>query len=150
MLNINTILNEDDRKAIEAAIHDIESRSDAEVRILVLTRDRGRMKKMDMRALAEAKFHELGMTATRHHNGLLLLIHLQRRQFTLIGDTGLHDRIPDGNWEPYAEKLSSYFREERFREGVVTILQEIGLILAEHFPVSPDDTNELPDTIAVE
>ncbi len=38
-------------------------------------------------------------------------------------------------------------REDRAGEGMAEAVRQIGLVLAEHFPRSADDVNELPDRV---
>jgi putative membrane protein len=44
----------------------------------------------------------------------------------------------------------THFRGERFREGLVHAVGEVGAVLRRHFPRRPDDVNELPDRVSVE
>ncbi|MCK5536976.1 MAG: TPM domain-containing protein [Bacteroidales bacterium] len=147
---IKKILNDEAQKAIEAKITDIESKSSAEVRVLFLTKEKHSEKKLSIEELALRKFAELAMHETENKTGILLMIHLKRRQFHIMGDEGINLHIPDKNWQPYAEKLSEYFAKNEFEIGIVSILDEIGLILAKHFPVSEDDVNELSNEIVVD
>jgi putative membrane protein len=38
-------------------------------------------------------------------------------------------------------------REGRFGDGIVAAVERIGAVLAEHFPRSAQDSNEIPDKL---
>jgi putative membrane protein len=43
--------------------------------------------------------------------------------------------------------LVEHVRDGRTGAGMAQAVQQVGAILAEHFPRSEDDTNELPDRL---
>ena len=43
--------------------------------------------------------------------------------------------------------MQQHFRAENFTDAVVEAITQAGSLLAEYFPRSPDDRNELPDTV---
>jgi uncharacterized membrane protein len=101
-----------------------------------------------VRRVAEKAFVRLGMTATKHRNGILFFIVPARRRFTVLGDEGIHARVGQDFWEALAVVLSEHFRKGEFTEGLVKAIEAAGEKLAEHFPYDAlTDVNELPDEI---
>jgi len=43
--------------------------------------------------------------------------------------------------------MTAHFKRGEFTEGLVLGIERAGTLLADHFPRSPDDRNELPDQI---
>lgn len=132
-----------DPARIEGAIRRAESSTSGEIRVSVAGFFRG-----DPRQLAEAAFRRLGMAATRHRNGVLVLIAPTRRSVVILGDEGIHTHVGDDFWQGISRRLGERFRDDDFSGGLVEAIDRIGGELAAHFP--PDaqgDMNELPDAI---
>jgi uncharacterized membrane protein len=134
-----------DSRDIEAAIRRAESRSSGEIRVSVVGFFRG-----DSRRLGDAAFTRLGMAATRHRNGVLILLAPTRRTIVIVGDDGIHARVGDDFWRAVTRQLAGRFRGGEFTPGLIEAIERIGEGLAAHFPPgsgSEADANELPDSI---
>jgi uncharacterized membrane protein len=134
-----------DTGQIEKAIHQAETRTSGEIRVSIVGFFRG-----DMRRLAERAFHRLGMTRTRHRNGVLILLAPTRRGAVILGDEGIHAKVGQSFWATLAESLVRRFQQQDFTPGVVDAIDRIGRELALHFP--PDlsgNINEVPDAVDV-
>jgi uncharacterized membrane protein len=99
---------------------------------------------------AKRVFHGLGMTGTKHRNGVLIYLATEDRKFVILGDEGIHRVVPENYWEDVKEEMQKQFREGRICEGVCLGVRQIGEKLKTYFPVEKDDRNELPDTISEE
>jgi uncharacterized membrane protein len=131
-----------DNDRIVKAIADAESRSSGEVRVHVTHR-----KPEDLEARARRRFELLGMTKTAERNGVLFYIAPGLRRFQILGDAGIHEKCGADFWKTVAAEMEESFRREAFTEGILRGVQKVGEVLAAHFPRSPQDRNELPDTI---
>ena len=134
-----------DETAIVAAIQQAEARSRGEIRVHVAE---GLVS--DPRRAAEADFERLGMTATAERNGVLVLIAPESRSFAVIGDRGIHERVPEGFWDALAAELGAEFASGRFTSGIVRVVGRVADELERHFPRRPGDAdvNELPDSVS--
>ncbi len=92
-------------------------------------------------------FTALGMTKTRLHNGVLLYVALVDKQFAILGDSGIHEKVGQEFWQSAAAKLRSHFSRTEIVEGLEGCILEIGNSLCQHFPHQAGDENELPDDI---
>jgi uncharacterized membrane protein len=137
-------LSQLDSAKIVEAIHRTEQCSSSEVRVHIDPSVRGR----DIRAVAERTFERLGMTKTAQRNGVLLFIAAEEQQFTILGDKGIHERVPEHFWEEVAEKISGHFKEHRFTEGIVDAIDEVASHLSVCFPIQPGDVNELANEVS--
>ena len=45
--------------------------------------------------------------------------------------------------------LIEQVREGRAADGIVAAIERVGAVLAEHFPRSADDRNEIPDRLII-
>jgi len=96
---------------------------------------------------ADEAFTRLGMTETRERNGVLFLVVPSRRIFVVRGDRGIHERVGQDFWEEIASIMSSYFRRGQLTDGLIAGISMAAQRLAQHFPCSPGDIDELPNTV---
>jgi uncharacterized membrane protein len=135
-------LEKTDRSRLRAAIAAFEGRTSAELRILIARKAKG-----DPIAFAARQFRRLGLTKTKLRNAVLVCVLTNQRQVAVLGDGGIHSVVPEGTWERIVERVVSEFREGRFYQGLANAVEDVGSLLAEHFPHQRDDVNELPDEI---
>ena len=127
---------------IVAAIHDAEAKTSGEIRVFI-----SRKTVDDSVAAATKAFEKLGMTHTRHRNGVLIFVAPRSRKFAVIGDQGVHQHCGNEFWTAVTEAMSGHFRKSEFTQGIIHGIRRAGELLAAHFPRRPGDGNELPDCV---
>ncbi len=141
----DTFLNGADEARVLAAIARFERRTSGEIRVH-LARSAGK----DILATARQVFERLGMTATKDQNGVLFFVAVASRQFAVIGDAGIDAAVPEDFWD----EIVTHVRQRLTHGDTAGALTEgitlAGEALSQHFPVAPDDVNELPDEISRE
>lgn len=101
---------------------------------------RVRRRALDLfRAAAEAR--------TRGRTGVLLYLSLDEHRAELIADAAIHSRVAAEVWGDAMAALLAGVKAGRTGDGMADAVARIGAVLAEHFPRSADDTNELPDRL---
>lgn len=135
-------INKLDEKKIVAAIAEAEKKTSGEIRVYISDKKRD-----DPLTAAKKRYEKLGMTKTRLRNGVLIYIAPVSRKFAIVGDSGIHEKCGKEFWERLTAEMSKLFKEGKFTEAIVQVLNEAGKILAHYFPVGPDDQNELPNKI---
>jgi uncharacterized membrane protein len=133
-----------DEPRIIEEIKKAEAGTSGEIRVFVSTREID-----DPVAQAKRHFEDLGMTKTRHRNGVLIYLAPRSRKFAILGDKGIHEKS-EQSWEDIVAAVVPLLREDRFTEAICRAIHETGALLARHFPAEPGDRNELPNTIASE
>lgn len=132
-----------DSARVEDAIRQAERATSGEIRVSVARFFWG-----DVRRVAERAFTRLGMTATRDRNGILFFVVPSRRQFVVLGDAGIHEKVGQEFWEQVAAAVQEHLRRGDFTLGLVRGIESVGEQLARHFPFDPKaDKNELADAI---
>ncbi len=132
-----------DRERLVAAIQAAERQTSGEIRVCVARFFWG-----DVRRAAERAFARLGMTATRHRNGVLFFVVPSRRRFVVLGDEGIHAKVGPDFWTEVAGEVSERFRKADFTGGLVRGIETVGRELATHFPYdAATDKDELPDDV---
>ena len=132
-----------DAKRIEDAIRRAEQQTSGEIRVSV-----SRLFWGDVEKAARKAFERMGMSQTKQHNAVLFFVVPSRRKFTVLGDSGIHEKVGQQFWHNVVAVMSERFRAGDFTEGLVKGIEAVGEQLASHFPYdSATDKNELPDTI---
>jgi uncharacterized membrane protein len=141
-----------DLEEIAAAIAGVERVADAEVRVHLERRvRRTRGTTPDPLTRAQALFHGLGMHRTRHRNGVLLYLALDDRKLAIVGDEAIHARVGDTYWTRVRDTMVEHLRASSPRAAVVKAVEDLGRVLAEHFPRRPEDEpGDLTNEVSVE
>ncbi len=95
------------------------------------------------------EFARLGMHRTSGRTGVLILVSLFERCVIVLGDDGIHAKVTDEHWLAVNRAILDGVRERTLADGLRAGIQKAGGVLAEHFPRSGDDVNELPDHLIV-
>jgi len=132
-----------DARRVEQAIREAEAGTSGEIRVSVARFFWG-----DVAKVAAKAFRRLGMEATRERNGVLIFLVPSRRQFHVLGDAGIHDKVGQAFWDDVAACLAAHFQRGDFTEGLVEGIRLVGERLAVHFPREEGpEQNELPDEV---
>jgi uncharacterized membrane protein len=126
------------------AIREAESNTSGEIRVYI---QRGKLN-ADPLIIAQKKFQRLHMHKTRERNAVLIFVAPRARKFAIVGDKAVHEKCGDEFWQRVVENMRTHFQNEKFSHAVVEVIQEIGKLLAAHFPKMSTNANELPDQIA--
>lgn len=128
---------------IVQAIRAAESKTSGEIRVFI---QRGKLKS-DPLIMALRKFHQLGMHKAREHNAVLIFVAPRAHKFAVVGDEAIHQKCGDEFWQRTVEKMRTHFQNDKFSAAMIEAIEEIGSVLARHFPKTLTDANELPDDV---
>jgi uncharacterized membrane protein len=131
----------DDQRIVTAIAH-AELQTSGEIRVYVAESEVD-----NPVSAAEKQFEQMGMTATRERNGVLIYIAPRSRKFAIIGDTGVHARCGQSFWNDVALEMRRYLKDDRPTDALVHAISKAGELLKAHFPRQADDVNELPDAV---
>lgn len=95
-------------------------------------------------------FDKLKMYETEARNGVLIYVAYKSRQFAIIGDIGINEKVGACFWETEKNVLADYLKAEHPAEGLCEVIKMIGENLAKYFPYQKNDVNELSDEISYE
>ncbi len=132
----------DDAKIV-AEIAASEKTTSGEIRVFVSRRE-----VTDAVARAREHFEQLGMTRTKHRNGVLLYFAPASRKFAVVGDTGIHEKCGPAFWQEASAEIRARLQTEDFTDAIIHGIRKVGGVLARHFPPHPGDRDELPNRIA--
>lgn len=138
-----------DKVKIEQVIVDLEQQTSAELRVYIeghLPKSEQNPSVLDRTLLL---FQELEMDQTKERNAVLIYIAYKDHCCAVIGDIGIHQYVGDEFWQQQYQQMCFHFSQKRYTEAVVNAIQQIGDELAKHFPLQPDDINELPNEVII-
>src|SRR5436190_19973511 len=96
---------------------------------------------------AQKKFQRLQMHKTQQRNAVLIFVVPREHKFAVVGDKAIHEKCGDEFWQRIVEGMRTHFQNEKFSHALVEAIQEIGKLLAAHFPKTLGNANELPDDV---
>lgn len=143
-LTAEELLSASDLERVRDAVRRAESRTSGEIRVHL---DDTIVE--DVLDHAAFVFEELGMHRTKDRNGVLIYVSVAQRRAAVIGDAGIHERLPQGFWNDTLRVILQEFKAGRFAEGLCLGVERMGERLREHFPRAADDRNELSDEVSI-
>jgi len=137
-------ISKDDNERIVAAVRYAEQRTSGEVRVFFETRCRY-VNPVDR---AAEIFFGLKMDQTEQRNGVLVYVAFRDHQFAIFADEGIYKEMGTAYWNVEAKKMLEAFSKQDHVDGIVSVINDIGEALYQHFPYDREvDKNELPDDI---
>ncbi len=99
------------------------------------------------RKRAIAMFSTLRAWDTEHNNGVLIYLLFADRCIEIVADRGLAQRVPASTWRNISDGLGTAFKAGDYEHGLLGAVDQVGAVLAKHFPAAPTDPNpnELPN-----
>ena len=128
---------------IVQAIREAESKTSGEIRVFI---QRGKLTADPLMA-AQKRFHQLRMHTTREHNAVLIFVAPRAHKFAVVGDKAIHEKCGDEFWRRIVDGMRVHFQNEKFSHALAEAIDEIGKLLAAHFPKTSGNRNELPDDV---
>lgn len=141
--------SDDDFLRISNKIREMEKNTSGEIRVAIKEKKSFLKRKKPIGHLAEKEFYKLNMHNTRDKTGILLYLLLSERQFYILADKGIHEKVGDVTWDKVRDEIQQKFQNGKFTEGLIWGMERVGKILAEHFPIKSDDSNELSNKIVI-
>ncbi len=134
------LLSKADEARVIDAIRDAERQTSGEIRVHLIARLNG-----DILDAAAHAFNKLGMQKTAARNGVLICVSLRDRQFAIIGDQGIHERVGKDFWDEVRDEMQQHFQQGDVPQALISGISRAGAKLKEHFPYQDGDKNELHD-----
>jgi putative membrane protein len=100
-----------------------------------------------VRRRAISAFYEHGLYKTKKNTGVLFLLSLLERKVWILADKGIHEKIGQESLNQFPLIVSQGIRDGRPCDALCEAIRKIGELLSAHFPMTPGDTNELPDDV---
>jgi putative membrane protein len=107
----------------------------------------GSTKTRRVRRRAIELFKAAAERRTTGRTGVLLYLSLSEHRAEIVADEAIHKKVAPEIWGEAMADLITEVKAARPGEGMAAAVTRIGSVLAEHFPKSGMDQNELPDRL---
>ena len=107
----------------------------------------GATKQRRVRRRAITVFKAAAERRTVGRTGVLIYLSLAERRAEIVADEAIAKVTDAETWGDAMEALLVDVKDGRLADGMVAAVEEVGNVLAEHFPRSWTDTNEIPDKL---
>jgi putative membrane protein len=94
-------------------------------------------------------FYEQGLYKTRDRTGILIYVSLLEKSVIVLGDTGINEKVKQEHWDGVVKLIVGGIRKGNIAQGIVAGILSCKEMLKTHFPVKPDDTDELKDDLVI-
>jgi putative membrane protein len=107
----------------------------------------GATKHRRVRRRAVVVFKAAAERRTVGRTGVLIYLSMAERRAEIVADEAILKVTDEHTWGEAMAALIAEVRQGRPGDGIVAAIDRVGVVLAEHFPRSADDTNEIPDKL---
>ena len=90
-------------------------------------------------------FSQLQVWDTEQNNGVLIYLLLADHDFEILADRGIHQHVGEQMWTHISHEMETLFKQGQFEAGVLHGITQIGILLAQHYPATTNNPNELPN-----
>jgi uncharacterized membrane protein len=137
-------LTEENLQQLKVAIGSAEATTSGEIRLYL--EDECEADVMDRAAFI---FEKLKMHETELRNGVLIYVAFGHKKFAIIGDAGIHQKVGEEFWRTIKQKIVADFKEGNYVDGLLSAIQDTGMVLSKFFPPRENDKNELPNDVVI-
>ena len=96
---------------------------------------------------AMEQFMIRGMARKKNRASVLIFASLAEHYARIVADDGIASKVDRSIWQEAVQSLLDRAGAGDIAEGFVIAVEKCGLVLAEHFPIEPDQEQQLPDRI---
>lgn len=112
---------------------------------LFLTPSATKTRRVRRRAIATFKAGAERRTVGR--TGILIYLSMGEHRAEIVADEAITSVTTPETWGEAMAALLVDLKAGRPADGIVAAVERVGAVLAEHFPKSTEDTNEIPDKL---
>jgi putative membrane protein len=96
---------------------------------------------------AVTQFFDQGLYRTRDETGVLVLISVFERRVWMLADRGITAKVQQNQLDDIVTMITAGIKQQRAADAICAAVEKIGDVLETHFPIKPDDTNELKNLV---
>jgi putative membrane protein len=84
---------------------------------------------------------------THGRTGILIYLSMQEHRAEIVADEAIATLVPDETWGSAMAAMIGPVRDGQVADGIIAAVEQVGAVLAAHFPRDANDVNELPDRL---
>lgn len=139
---MNSFLTDYQMASLVEAIQTAENHSTGEIRVHIDSTTEGHNAE-----IAFEVFKRLCKDQTAEKNAVLFHVNFEQQYLTIIGDEGIHNKVHQNFWDKMHDEITTSFSKGKYFDGLKKAILETGIELKNHFPISGENPNELPNEI---
>ncbi len=139
---MNTFLTDQQIASLVEAIQSAEEHSTGEIRVHIDSNT-----EKDNAKTAFQIFEKLCLNKTTEKNAVLFHVNFEQKYLTIIGDTGIHEKVQQSYWDHLHDYITAEFAKGNYSKALKSAILETGLELKKHFPVTGENPNQLSNEI---
>jgi putative membrane protein len=101
----------------------------------------------EVQEAAMVNFFRNGLYKTRDATGVLIFISIFEHKVWVLADYGINAIVAPDQWETIVSRITRGIGNKQAAPAICEAVAIVGNLLAEQFPIKPDDTNELSSLI---
>lgn len=105
----------------------------------------GAVKKLRAHRLAQEQFFQQNLHMKSERTGVLLFVSAAEHYVEIIADQGINDVVSHDAWQNIVQDFVQHVRQQQVTDGFLAAIAACGELLANHFPATDKDINELPN-----
>jgi len=144
------VLNLEGKVKVENEIAKAEKITAGEIKVLIVQNSSkfpGKTNEKRTEARANHEFFNLGLNHTKDHTGILIMLSIDERRVEIRAGQSINKFHDQETWQELADVIVAGMKENKPEVGICETVNMAGIILAEHFPIQPDDVNEISDEV---
>lgn len=98
---------------------------------------------------AELEFLELGLDKTAGKTGILIFVSLLEHRIVVLADKAINEKVAKETWSELVSELTTAIKAHQVHDGFIKAVHHCAEILKPHFPIHPNDLNEIRDHLVV-
>ena len=84
---------------------------------------------------------------THGRTGVLIYLSMREHRAEIVADEAIASKVTPETWGEAMAAMLVHIKQGRCADGMIAAVEQVGTVLAEHFPRAEDDQNELPDRL---
>ncbi len=107
----------------------------------------GRIKHHRVRNRAITCFKVGAERRTHGRTGILIYLSLAEKRAEIVADEAIASKVEPEVWGEAMAAMMAHIRQGQLADGMIAGVEQVGAVLALHFPRHANDINELPDRL---
>ena len=96
---------------------------------------------------AVTRFFRHGLHRTRDATGVLIFISVFEHKVWVLADHGINAKLDQNTWDGIVLTITRGIKDGQPCDAICDAVRQVGEMLESHFPIQPDDTDELSNVI---
>jgi putative membrane protein len=84
---------------------------------------------------------------THGRTGILIFLSMREHRAEIVADKAIADKVSPEIWGDAMLAMIAHVRGGEAGKGMAAAVEQVGIVLREHFPPNTDNPNELPDRL---